>query len=180
MWTWKPVFVSVMAATFIGCSSVSSIPGHSKLEREISLLGHRNWVVVADSAYPLQSREGITTVLSDQGQLDTVRCVLQAIEQAGHVRGKVYLDQEIDHVPEKYAPGIDAYRTELMEVLQDADIQKIPHEKLIAKLDEAAKTFNVLILKTDLTLPYTSVFFELDCGYWSGQAEAAMRKSMSR
>jgi hypothetical protein len=54
----------------------------------------------------------------------------------------------------------------------------VPHEELIAKLDEAAKTFRVFVLKTNLTLPYTSVFLELDCGYWDSRAEAELRKSM--
>jgi hypothetical protein len=30
-----------------------------------------------------------------------------------------------------------------------------------------------------MTIPYTSVFFELDCGYWSAAAEQRLRKAMS-
>ena len=52
------------------------------------------------------------------------------------------------------------------------------HEELIARLDKAAATFNVLVLKTTLTLPYTSVFVELECGYWSGDAEKRLREAM--
>jgi len=33
------------------------------------------------------------------------------------------------------------------------------HEQIISRLDEAGQTFRVLIIKTDMTLPYTSVFF---------------------
>jgi len=33
-----------------------------------------------------------------------------------------------------------------------------------------------LLLKTKLTLPYTSVFFRLDCGYWTDEAETQLRK----
>src|ERR1039458_10655620 len=29
----------------------------------------------------------------------------------------------------------------------------------------------MLLIKTDMTIPYTSVFFELDCGYWNAEAE---------
>ncbi len=178
MLNFKSLCLCIIAFTAAGCMQESSTMRQAQLKNEISLLGHRNWVVVADSAYPLQSRNGITTVLSEKGQLETVQSVLQAIKQAGHVRGKVYLDKEIDYVPEKNARGIEAYRAELTKILQGADVQKIPHEELINRLDESAKTFNVLILKTDMTLPYTSVFFELDCGYWSGQAEEDMRKSI--
>ena len=47
----------------------------------------------------------------------------------------------------------------------------LPHEEIIAKLDRAGELFRVLIVKTNMRIPYTSVFFELDCGYWNAQAE---------
>jgi len=40
--------------------------------------------------------------------------------------------------------------------------------------------FNVLILKTDMTLPYTSVFIELECGYWSEAAEKKPRAAIKK
>jgi hypothetical protein len=29
-----------------------------------------------------------------------------------------------------------------------------------------------------MTIPYTSVFFELDCGYWNAEAEQRLRQAM--
>jgi hypothetical protein len=29
-----------------------------------------------------------------------------------------------------------------------------------------------------MTIPYTSVFFELDCGYWNAAAEQRLRKAI--
>ena len=58
--------------------------------------------------------------------------------------------------------------------------RSVPHEELIAKLDGAAKMFRILILKTDMTLPYTSVFVQLDCGYWISDAEKRLRDRISR
>ena len=40
-----------------------------QLETLLPLYGHRNWIVVADSAYPAQSKPGIETVVSGAGQL---------------------------------------------------------------------------------------------------------------
>jgi hypothetical protein len=37
----------------------------------------------------------------------------------------------------------------------------------------------VVLIKTPLTIPYTSVFVELDCGYWSPESEAALRARMA-
>ncbi len=54
----------------------------------------------------------------------------------------------------------------------------IPHEQIIAKLDQSAQVFRILIVKTDMTIPYTSIFFELDCGYWDAEAEQRLRQSI--
>jgi hypothetical protein len=142
-----------------------------KLKTELPLLGHRNWIVVADAAYPAQSRPGIETLYVGGDQIEVLREVLKAIESTKHLRANVFNDAELQTVPEVDAAGISAYRKKLDTLLQDRPVSTLPHEDVIAKLDDAAKTFRVLILKTDLTLPYTSVFLQLDCGYWSADAE---------
>ena len=144
------------------------------------MFGHRNWIVIADSAYPKQSAAGVRTVYVGGDQLDVVRRVLDAVDRAPHVRAKVRLDAELDAVSEDLAPGIAAYRDALLPMLSGRPLQMIPHETLIERLDAASATFDVLIVKTDLTLPYTSVFLELDCGYWSGESEQAMRDAIDR
>lgn len=163
-----------------GCSRVDKQDWRDSLAEDVELLGHRNWILIADSAYPFQSRAGIETIATGRGQIEVVEAVLKAVEDADHVKAKVYLDTEIEYVPEKNAPGITSYRKGLKALLADREVSLVPHEELIAKLDEAAKTFRVLVLKTNLTLPYTSVFLELDCGYWDSRAEAELRKSMGK
>ena len=56
----------------------------------------------------------------------------------------------------------------------------LPHEQIIRRLEEAGRSFQVLVLKTDLTLPYSSVFIELECGYWTDEAEHALRDALAR
>lgn len=51
---------------------------------------------------------------------------------------------------------------------------------IIRRLDESSKLFNVIILKTDETLPYTSVFLELDCGYWNAAKEKHLRAAIAK
>lgn len=151
----------------------------TRLSSLLPLFGHRNWIVVADSAYPAQSKDGIETIVSGADQLHVVRHVLDAINSAGHIRANVYADMELAHVPEIDAPGIEGYRKELKEVLRSARVEHIPHEQIIAKLDQSAQVFRVLIIKTDMTMPYTSIFFELDCGYWNADAEQRLRESIA-
>lgn len=143
------------------------------------LYGHRNWIVIADAAYPAQSRAGIETIATGAGQIDVLRQVLSTLDAMKHVRPVVYTDAELPHVSEQDAPGIGAYRKDLAEALGQRPVRVLPHEEIIAKLDEAGATFKVLILKTDLALPYTSVFLELDCGYWNSDAESRMRQTLS-
>ena len=150
-----------------------------QLELLLPLFGHRNWIVVADSAYPAQSRPGIETVVSGAGQIEVARKVLDAIAASKHVRANIYLDQELEFVAEQAAPGVSGYRTQLADLLKTANATTMPHEQIISRLDQTAQVFRVLIVKTELTIPYTSIFFELDCGYWSAEARQRVRQAMA-
>jgi hypothetical protein len=52
------------------------------------------------------------------------------------------------------------------------------HEQIIAKVDQSGEVFRIFVIKTKMTIPYTSVFFELDCGYWNAEAEVRLRQAM--
>lgn len=161
------------------CSTARAADGwKQKLQQDISLFGHRNWIVVADSAYPLQTSPGIETITVDADQLMVVKEVLAQLSTARHVRPVVYTDSELSYVPETEANGVSAYREALAQLLAGRDAHELLHEQIIQKLDDAGKTFKVLIIKTPLTIPYTSVFFQLDCGYWSDEDESRMRAAM--
>ena len=91
----------------------------------------------------------------------------------------VYADRELQFVEERDAPGISAYRQRLSEVLEDLEVNLLPHDEIIATMDRAGQTFRVLIVKTAMTLPYTSVFLQLDCAYWTADAEHRLRAAMA-
>lgn len=148
-----------------------------RLRELLPLYGHRNWIVVADSAYPAQSKPGIETIFAGGDQIEAVSKVFDTIAESTHVRANIYLDQELASVPEHDAAGVLDYRGKL-ERLLGPSARQLPHEQIIGKLDQAAQVFRVLIIKTAMTIPYTTVFFELDCGYWSAEAEQRMRSSM--
>jgi L-fucose mutarotase/ribose pyranase (RbsD/FucU family) len=151
-----------------------------KLDRTLPLFGHRNWIVIADAAYPAQSNPGIETIVADTNQIHAVETVLNCVAACAHIRANIYTDRELDYLEERDAPGIAGYRKQLQALLQGAAIQQLPHEEIIAKLDQCAQLFSILLIKTDMTLPYTSVFIELDCGYWNAEAEDRLRKAMQR
>lgn len=148
-------------------------------EAELPLLGHRNWVAIVDSAYPLQTSPGIKMIATKRGQIEVVTQVLAALNEAAHVSPLVYTDAELEYVPNDLAEGIDEYRSELGKVLKGQNVQPLPHEEIIARLDEAGKTFRIFVIKTPLAIPYTSVFMRLDCGYWGPESEQKLRQIMS-
>jgi len=148
------------------------------LASRLKVYGHRNWIVVADAAYPSQSRPGIETIATNEDHLRVLEEVLKAISASKHVRAQVYCDKELNSVPEKDAPGIDVYRSRLRKLLEKQSVSTPLHEELISRIDESAKVFDVLILKSTLTLPYTSVFLELGCGYWDDGSEMRLRDGL--
>ncbi len=178
------LLISLAPLTFAQAKHVPT-DWHSRLAEELPLLGHRNWIAVVDSAYPLQTSEGIETIETDGDQLEVVRRVLHAVSKTPHLRPVVFTDAELKAVPEDDAPGVTYYRDSLNHFLDEFNTgslerQSLPHEQIISKLDEAGKAFHILVLKTRMTIPYTSVFIRLDCGYWSDEQEKRLREKMGK
>jgi hypothetical protein len=71
---------------------VTALPVYSqgvweqKVKEELPLMGHRNWIVIVDSAYPLQSAAGVETIDTGQDQFVVLDFVLDAIKNSRHVR----------------------------------------------------------------------------------------------
>ena len=149
-----------------------------KLQSLLPLLGHRNWILITDSAYPFQNSSGIETVFTEQNHLTVLETVFHLIEDSMHVRAEVLLDQELEYVNELDAPGIGQYRTALYSLFENCDVMIEPHEDIIRRIDLAGQTFKVLLLKTTMTIPYTSVFLRLDCAYWNDAAEERLRQRL--
>ena len=151
----------------------------ARLAEVMPLLGHRNWILVVDSAYPLQTSPGIETIETNAAQLEVVGAVIAAIDRSIQVRPVIFMDAELPFVSDDDAPGTSAYRTEVDKLLHDYAVERLPHEKIISNVDEAGKTFHILALKTSMTIPYTSVFIRLDCKYWSADQENRLRGKMA-
>src|SRR5690349_4675055 len=105
---------SLMVALLLGFAvtgeSLAESPWRAVLGQALPVYGHRNWIVIADAAYPDQTAPGITTLSTGASQLEVVEGVLKAISDSKHVRPKVWLDKELAYLDEEHAPGIGAYR----------------------------------------------------------------------
>jgi hypothetical protein len=146
-----------------------------ELKETLPFLGHRNWIVITDMAYPLQTAPGIKTLYTAESYIDVLTFVFNEIEKEPHIKPLIYQDKELAYLDDKDAEGADELRSQ-MQTLLGSRVTPVPHELLITRLDEVSRTFNVLILKSTLTIPYTSTFFELDCNYWESTKEEALQK----
>jgi len=150
-----------------------------RVDEAMPLLGHRNWILIVDSAYPLQTSPGIETIETNADQVEVVREVLHTIARSIHVRPLITMDSELHFVSEDDAPGVTAYRNNITDLLRDIPVTTLPHDQIISQVAQTAEQFHILVLKTNMTVPYTSVFIRLDCKYWSAEAEARLRAKMA-
>jgi L-fucose mutarotase/ribose pyranase (RbsD/FucU family) len=151
---------------------------HDRLAHALPLLGQGNWIVVADPAFPLLTSPGVEVVATDLSQTDLLTAVLNALAGARHVRPVVLTDAELPYITEQDANGIKAYAAQMASLLKGIDASSLPQEQIEAKLEDAAHGFHVLVLKSTTTLPYSSVFIQLDSGYWAPDAERRLRAAI--
>lgn len=141
-------------------------------------MGHRNWIVVADAAYPLQNAPGIQTIDTGTDQLTVLTEVLTQLRASRHVRPVLYEDREFAFLPSDRVSNLAAYRQQRQAALTGLPVQTMPHDSVFSRLDRASRTFGVLILKTTATIPYATLFVELDCAYWNADSERSLRARM--
>ena len=146
------------------------------LRQTLLLAGHRNWIVVADAAYPYHAHPAVATVLSTGTIIDALNYLLPDIHSLPHLQPHFYLDRELSVLHESDTQGVTTLRHNLHRHLED--FQSLPHEELLHKVNAAAHSYHVLVVKTSTLIPYSSVFIELQCGYWNEQAEAQLRSRL--
>ncbi len=148
------------------------------LKDRLELYGHRNWLVIADSAYPAQARQAIETIVVDEEQTIVLERTLAILSGCKHIRPNIYTDEELNFVGDDDAPGISSYRQALVALFKGHQVRTLPHEEIISTLDRVGEKFRVLLIKTKMLIPYTSVFMELECGYWNADCEERLRSAM--
>ncbi len=182
-WVCISLMVAAFACTLSGCGRMSSpkLTWRGKLQHLLPLYGDRNWIAIVDSAYPDQSRPGVETIATRQSMYKVLKYVLAAVAKAPNIRAEAYTDRELQFVTNAQAPGISAYRAHIDRMLQAAGVPHYQrmHIKSIHLLNQDGKIYKILILKTNLTMAYTSVFLHLKCGYWTNADEKQLRKVMA-
>jgi L-fucose mutarotase/ribose pyranase (RbsD/FucU family) len=153
-------------------------PWKTEFNSLLPLLGHRNWILVVDKAFPMQTSQGLTIINTGEKLAPVLKYVLDQIDGSTHVQPAVYHDAELNYLTSEQVQGKEAFLSSVNQVLGNLIPVPILHDSVFVKIDRASKLFRVVVLKTEETIPYTSVFIELGCKYWSGDNEKELRKSM--
>ncbi len=151
-----------------------------QFDQTLPLLGHRNWIVIADKALPQQNAAGIEYIYTNEKLLPVLKYVLEQVNVSGHVRPIIYRDKELTFITNDQAKGVKEFTDATEQLFGVLPVQTILHDSVFSKLDAASKLFKVLVLKTNETIPYTSVFLELDCAYWNADKEKQLRDIMNK
>jgi hypothetical protein len=146
------------------------------VDSQAAQLGYRNWIVIAEASFPAHSRSGVRQVTAPVEVPEAVDYVLQALERTENVRPQVYLTRELRSVENDFAPGIDTLRAKLRESLHGHEPTVLDQQSLLTLLEDANRSFDVLVIRTQTALPYSSVFLELKPGYWDADSEARLRE----
>jgi D-ribose pyranose/furanose isomerase RbsD len=161
-------------------SAESEKSWEEKFNSELHLLGHRNWILVVDKAFPLQTAPGIEVINTGQSLQDVLQFTLQKIDRSLHVKPIIYTDKELGYITTEMVPYIENYKKQLQKNLKEIVPLTMLHDSVFVKIDKASKLFKVVVLKTEEVIPYSSVFIELDCRYWSAEKETGLREAMKK
>ena len=164
-----------------GCGAYQKRNGwRDALMMQTAHLGYRNWIVVAEASFPAHSRPGVRQITADEEIPVVVDEVLRTLERTEHVTPNVFVAREMRVVENDYAPGIDEFRKQLQTALHARETTELEQQSLLTLMEDATKSFEVLVIRTNTALPYTSVFMELQPGYWNGDSEDRLRERIER
>jgi hypothetical protein len=172
-----------LGAALLVCACADLRPENAwrgAVDRQAAQLGYRNWIVIAESSFPAQNRPGIRQVTAPVEIPEALDYVLHALEQTEDLRPHVYVTRELRAVENDYAPGIDELRKNIQVSLHGRETTELDQQSLLTLLEDATRSFDVLVIRTQSALPYSSVFLELQPGYWDEASESRLRDKIAR
>ena len=107
----KSLIICALGSLFFGCHhqpKEASVPPaitntqaadtmwKKEFEQLLPKLGHRNWILVVDKAFPLQSAPGIVTINTGEPMRPVLGELVRMLEKASHVKPVYYTDLELN------------------------------------------------------------------------------------
>ncbi len=173
--------VLVMALLTFGCVTTPlDSSWQAAVNRQAGQLGYRNWIVIAEASFPAQSRPGNQQVTATVEIPEALDYVLKTLEQTESVKPQIYTTRELRSMENDFAPGIDEFRKRLQPSLHGHETTELEQQSLLTLLEDANRSFDVLVIRTPTALPYSSIFIELQPGYWDVDSETRLRERIER
>lgn len=170
-----------LALLLFGCAGFKNTQTwQTAVNRQAGQLGYRNWIIIAEASFPAYNRPGLRQVTAPVEVPEVVDYVLKVLEQTENVRPQVYLTRELRAVENDFAPGIDELRRQIKDSLHGHEPTQLDQQSLLTLIEDASRSFDVLIIRTPTALPYSSVFLELQPGYWDVDSETRLRERIER
>ena len=177
----RVLLVLGVAGLSLGCGMMKNgNTWQAAVERQAGQLGYRNWIVIAEASVPAHSRAGVRQVIANVDAPEALDYVLYTLEQSEAVRPQVYLPRELRSGENDFAPGIDEHRKRLKNSLHGHETTELDQQSLITLMEDANRSFDVLVIRTNTALPYSSIFLELKPGYWDVDSENRLRERIER
>ena len=144
--------VLVISISSCNQNSKDTISWQTEFQQKLPLLGHRNWLLVVDKAFPLQNAQGITVINTGEQLPIVLQEVMSSISRSTHVKPIVYSDLEFNYMSDDLSPGVDSLKKSVNRTLKGYKMNMILHNEVFARLDSTSKLFNVVVLKSGLCL----------------------------
>ncbi|MGC6426066.1 MAG: hypothetical protein ACON5H_03600 [Akkermansiaceae bacterium] len=175
-----PLTAACFGLTGCGASPEPPLPPvwGMALSGELRPIGIGNWVIISESSFPSHSGRGVRTVHIDAEIPKVLDFVVDYFDHSQNVTPTFNTARELPFVENDRAPGIDEYRKLLKKALHGHAVREMDHDSLALLAQRNSGKFAVLVIKTNTALPYSSVFIELDTGYWDRDSEDALREKM--
>src|ERR1700744_4646941 len=113
-------------------SNHASADWQKTFAERLPAFGHRNWIIVADAAFPAYTQNGIETLVADQDLPQVLRYVGRAISSSRHVRAHVLFDQELHFIQEEDYPGVGEVRDEIDRTFGRSTLSSVPHAQVLS------------------------------------------------
>jgi len=152
----------------------------TELNQQLPILGHRNWILIVDKAFPVQNSEGIITINTGEKLLPVLKYTLNKLNQSTHVKPNIFIDKELGFITSTQVSDIKQYRDSMKFALTNFNVGTLKHDSVFLKIDEAAKLFRIIVLKTEEVIPYSSVYIQLDCRYWDTKMQQELEMTMKK
>ena len=181
MFSCRHLLVLGAASLSLGCADMQNdSTWQAAVQRQAGQLGYRNWIVIAEASFPAHNRPGLRQVNAPVGIPEALDYVLSTLEQSESVRPQIYVSRELRSVENDFAPGIDEFRKNLGIAMHGHETTELDQQSLLTLLEDANRSFDVLVIRTPTALPYSSVFLELQPGYWDVDSETRLRERIER